>query len=154
MNKIPEGYTSLTPFIVFDDTTAAIDFYKKSLNAMVNISMPSSGGNIVYAELQIGTAKLMIGAPCSEVNEGEKTRSAKSLVGSPVSFYVYVENVQTAFDQAKASGMAIKKGIEDMFWGDRMGTLTDPFGIDWTVAEHIRDVPPAEIEQAMQKMAY
>jgi len=153
MNKIPEGYTSLTPFIVFDDTTAAIDFYKKALNAEVNMSMPAPDGTIMYAELQIGSAKLMIGAPCCPTEEGEKSKSAKTLGGSPVSFYVYVEDVQTAFDQANIAGMTEKKGIEDMFWGDRMGTLTDPFGIEWTIAEHVRDVSPAEMEKAMQKMA-
>ncbi len=155
MNKIPEGYTSLTPFIVFDDTITAIDFYKKALNAEVNMSIPAPDGTVMYAELQIGSAKLMIGAPCcpTEEGEGEKTKSAKTLGGSPVSFYVYVEDVQTAFDQANIAGMTEKKGIEDMFWGDRMGTLTDPFGIEWTIAEHVRDVSPAEIEEAMQKMA-
>ena len=144
MSRIPDGYTSLTPFIVFDDTEAAIEFYKKAFDAKTIMSMPASDGKIMYAELQIGSAKLMVGVPSSE-NGGEQTKSAKALGGSPVSFYVYVENVQEAFDKAKNAGMTEKKAIEDMFWGDRMGTLTDPFGHDWTIAEHVRDVSPEEI---------
>ena len=151
MSKIPDGYTSLTPFIVFDDTAAAIEFYKKAFGAEVIMSMPAPDGTIMYAELQVGSARLMVGAPCPETG-GEKTKSAQALGGSPISFYVYVEDVHAAFTKAKTAGMVEKKAPEDMFWGDRMGTLTDPFGLDWTVAEHIRDVSPEEIDEAMKKM--
>ena len=152
MSKIPEGYTSLTPFIIFDDVSTAIEFYKKALDADVNMSMPSSDGNIMYAELQIGSAKLMVSTPSSET-DGAKTKSAKSMRDSAISFYVYVEDVQASFNKAKDAGMLEKKGIEDMFWGDRMGTLTDPFNIEWIIAEHVRDVSPEEINEAMKKMA-
>ena len=149
MSKIPEGYTSLTPLILFDDASAAIEFYKKALDANVNMSMPSPDGNIMHAELQIGSAKLMVGIPSSET-DGAKTKSMRD---SPISFYVYVEDVQASFNKAKDAGMLEKKGIEDMFWGDRMGTLTDPFNIEWIIAEHVRDVSPEEINEAMKKMA-
>ena len=151
MSKIPDGYTSLTPFVVFDNTAAAIEFYKGAFDAEVIMSIPAPDGKIMYAELQIGSARLMIGTPCSE-SGGEKTQSAKILGGSPVSFYVYVEDVQAAVNKAKDTGMTEKKGIVDMFWGDRIGTLTDPFGLDWTVAEHVRDVSPEEISEAINKM--
>ena len=152
MSKIPEGYTSLTPFIVFDDAAAVIELYKKALGADVITTMPSPEGDIKYAELQIGNAMLMIGTPHSEAGV-EKTKSAKSLGGSPISFYVYVEDVQASFNKAKDAGMSEKQGIEDMFWGDRMGTLVDPFNIEWTIAEHVRDVSSEEMEEAMKKMA-
>ncbi len=108
MSKIPEGYTSLTPFIIFDDVSAAIDFYKKALDADVNMSMPSPDGNIMYAELQIGSAKLMVGTPSSET-DGVKTKSAKSMGGSPISFYSYVEDVQASFNKARDAGMLEKR---------------------------------------------
>ncbi|MDH5721898.1 MAG: VOC family protein [Alphaproteobacteria bacterium] len=149
MSKIPEGYTSITPYITFDDTAGAIELYKKALGAEVIMSMPAPDGKIMHAEIKVGNARIMVGSPCPE-NGG---KSAKTLGGSPVSFYVYVEDVQAAFDKAKGEGMTEKKAPEDMFWGDRMGTVSDPFGIDWTIAEHVRDVSPEEIEEAMKKMA-
>ena len=150
MSKIPEGYTSITPYIVMDNATAAVEFYKKSLGAEVIMTFPSPDGKIMHAEIEVGNARIMIG----NTNPKCDGKSAKSLGGSPVSFYVYVEDVQAAFDKATNEGMAEKQPLTDMPWGDRMGTLTDSFGIDWTVAEHVRDVSPEEIAEAMKKMAY
>lgn len=146
MSKIPDGYTSLTPYITFDDVNAAIELYQKALGAEVIMSMPAPDGTILHAELQIGTARIMVSGI------GDDCKSAKSLGGSPVLFYYYADDVQAAFNKAKNAGMTEKNPIKDMFWGDRIGTLTDPFGIDWTIAEHVRDVSPEEIEQAKKEM--
>lgn len=149
MSTIPEGYTSITPYITFDDAAEAIELYKKALGAEVIMSMAAPDGKIMHAEIKVGNARIMLGCPCPEYGG----KSAKTLGGSPISFYVYVEDIQSAFDKAKSEGMTEKKAPEDMFWGDRMGTLSDKFGLDWTIAEHIRDVSPAEIEEAMKNMA-
>lgn len=148
MSKIPEGFTSLTPYAIFDDVAAAIEFYKKALNVTENMRMPGPDGKVAYAELQIGNARFMMGGICPEAGG----KSARSFGGSPISFYHYVENIETAFAQAKAAGMKEKKAPEDMFWGDRMGTLVDPFQVEWTFAEHIKDVSPEEIKEALKKM--
>ncbi len=152
MSTIPEGFTSVTPYIVMDNTVATIEFYKKALGAEEKMCLHTPDGKVMYAEIQVGNARLMIGAPCPE-SGGELTRSAKSMGGSPISFYVYVEDVEAVFNKAKAAGMTEKKGIENMFWGDRMGTLTDPFAVEWTIAEHVHDVTPEEMEEAMKNMA-
>ena len=151
MSAIPEGFTSVTPFVVFDDTFKAVEFYKKALGAEEKLTFPAPDGTLIYAEIQIGTARLMMGAPCPTTG-AEATKSAKAMGGSPISFYVYVENVEAAFEKAKGAGMKEKKGIKDMFWGDRMGTLTDPFEVEWTIAQHIRDVSPEEMQEAMKEM--
>lgn len=139
MSPIPEGFTSVTPYVMMDDTAAAIEFYKKALGATEKLRLPAPDGNVVYAEIKVGNAIIMMG----NCRPG----------GSPVSFFVYVEDVESAFKKAKDAGMSVKKEIEDMFWGDRIGTLTDPFNVDWTIAQHIRDVSPEEMQEAMKKMA-
>ncbi len=151
MSTIPDGFTSVTPFITFDDTTKAVEFYKKALGAVEKLTFPAPDGTLMYAEIEVGTARLMMGMPCPETGS-ESTKPAKDLGGSPISFYVYVENVESAFKKAKDAGMKEKKEIADMFWGDRMGTLTDPFDIEWTIAQHVRDVAPEEMQEAMKKM--
>jgi len=148
MSSIPEGFSSVTPYIVMDDVSAAIDFYKKALGAEEKMRFPTPDGNVMYAEIQVGNARVMMGSSCSN-NDG---KSAKNYGGSPVSFYVYVDDVNTAFNKAKNAGMSVKKEVEDMFWGDRMGTLTDPFDMEWTIAQHIRDVSPEEMQEALKKM--
>lgn len=149
MSKIPEGYTSITPYITFDDTAAAIEFYKKAFAAEELKRLSSPDGNVAHAEIKIGNAVVMVCSPCPDFGG----QSAQTLGGSPVAFYVYVTDVEASFKKAKSAGMIEKKPLVDMFWGDRMGTLIDPFGVQWTIAEHIRDVSPAEMQEAMKKMA-
>ena len=148
MSTIPEGFTSITPYIVMDDAAAAIEFYKKALGAEEIMRFPTPDGGVMYAEIQVGNARMMMGHHCPEWGG----KSAKSMGGSPVSFYLYVEDLEATFSKAKSAGMSVKKKVEDMFWGDRMGTLTDPFNIDWTIAQHVRDVSPEEMQEAMKKM--
>jgi len=149
MTTIPEGFTSVTPYIVMDDAASAIEFYKKALGAEEKMRFSAPDGGVMYAEILVGNARIMMGNACPD-NDG---KSAKSFGGSPVSFYVYVDDVEAAFSKAKGAGMSVKKGLEDMFWGDRMGTLTDPFYMEWTLAQHVRDVSPEEMREAVKKMA-
>lgn len=148
MSIIPQGFTSVTPYITMDDVGEAVEFYEKTLGAEVVMSMPSPDGKVFHAEIKVGNARIMMGG----TNPSCDSKSAQSLGGSPVSFYVYVEDVEAAFAKAKTGGMVEKEALVDMPWGDRMGTLRDSFGIDWTLAEHVRDVPQAEIEAAMKEM--
>lgn len=149
MAKIPEGYSSITPYITYESSADAIDFYSKALGAKEIMRIPMPNGGVGHAEIQIGNARIML----SDTNEECNTKSAKELGGSPVSFFVYVEDVETAFTKAKKCGMTEQTALEDMFWGDRMGQLVDPYGITWSLAQHIRDVSPEEIEEAMKEMA-
>ncbi|GJL77197.1 MAG: glyoxalase [Nitrospinaceae bacterium] len=149
MTTIPEGFTSVTPYIVMDDPVAAIEFYKKALGAEEKMRFPTPEGGAMYVEFQVGNARMMIGSPCPD----DDAKSAKSLDGSPISFYVYVEDLEASFNKGKSAGMSVKKEVEEMFWGDRMGTLRDPFNVEWTLAQHIRDVSPEELQEAIKSMA-
>ena len=101
MSTIPDGFTSITPFITFDDTAKAVEFYKKSLGAVEKMTIPSPDGALMYAEIEVGTARLMMGMPCPETG----VESTKPVGRSAISFYVYVENVEAAFKKAKDAGM-------------------------------------------------
>jgi len=149
MTKIPEGLSSITPFISFENPSEAIEFYKKSLGAEVIVSLPAPNGDIMYAELQIGSSRIMVGKSGEECSGN----SIEHYGGSPVSFYIYVDNVEASFSKAKSAGMTDKQEITDMFWGDRMGTLKDQYNMVWSIAEHVREVSPEEMQEAMEKMA-
>lgn len=148
MTTLPDGFSSVTPYITFDDTNEAIAHYIKALGAQEIMRIPGPGGSVMHAEIQVGNARIMMGNTCP----GRDNRSAKTYGGSPVSFYVYVEDIDAAFDKAKEAGMTEKMPIEDMFWGDRIGKLSDPFNVEWTLAQHVRDVSPEEIEEAVKKL--
>ena len=141
---IPEGYQSLTPMFVFKDTRKAIEFYKKAFGAEERYVMPGPDGTgVMHAEVQIGTSIIMM---CDETPQCS-SKSAETIGESPVSFYVYVKNVDEAFKVAVAAGAESQMPVEDMFWGDRMGTVKDPFGYSWSLASHTRDLTPEEIQE-------
>jgi uncharacterized glyoxalase superfamily protein PhnB len=144
VQKIPEGYQTLTPMFIFKDARHAIDFYKKAFGAEERYVMPGPDGKgVMHAELRIGSSILMMG----EENPQYPCKSAESMGGSPVSFYVYVNNVDDAFELAVKAGAEVQMPVSDMFWGDRMGTVRDPFGYAWSLATHTRDLSPEEIAQ-------
>jgi uncharacterized glyoxalase superfamily protein PhnB len=122
-----------------------IEFYKKAFGAEERFRMPTPDGKgIAHAELKIGDSVFMIG----EEMPGEECSGAPvTLGGTPVGFYIYVKDVDDAFDRAVSAGAAIKHRVENMFWGDRTGTLTDPSGHVWTLASHVEDVSPEELER-------
>jgi PhnB protein len=151
VKAIPSGYHSLTPYLVVNDGNKAIEFYKQAFGATETVRMGGPGGKIGHAEVKIGDSMLMLS------DEMYGNRSPQSLGGSPVSIFMYVESVDSAFDRAVKAGAKADMPPQDMFWGDRFGKLTDPFGHQWALATHIEDVAPEEMkkrsQEAMAKMA-
>ena len=144
---IPEGYSTVTPMFIFKDARKAIEFYRRAFGAQERFVMPGPDGKgVMHAELQIGSSIIMMG----EENPQEPCKSAETIGGSPVSFYLYLENVDEAFRIALEAGAEARMPVEDMFWGDRVGTVQDPFGYNWTLATHIKDLTPQEIQQGAQ----
>ncbi len=148
---IPPGYTTVTPSMTVKDAPKVIEFYKKAFGATERMRMPGPDGKIMHAEIQIGNSIIMMN------DEVMGSRSAQTVGGSPISFYVYVEDADAAFKKAIAAGAKQQYALTDMFWGDRMGTLEDPFGHKWTIAQHVKDVSPEEMkkgqEEFMKQMA-
>jgi len=151
VKAIPSGYTTVTPSITVKDAPKVIEFYKKAFGATERMRMPGPDGKIMHAEIQIGNSIIMMN------DEVMGSRSAQTIGGSPVSFYVYVEDADAAFKKAIAAGAKEQYPLTDMFWGDRMGAVEDPFGLKWTIAQHIKDVSPEQMkkgqEEFMKQMA-
>ncbi len=142
---IPEGYHTLTPSFTFKDSKKAIEFYKKAFGAKVMEVLPSpDGARTMHATIKIGDSILMMG---DEMPNPNCSKSAETLGASPVSFYIYVPDVDAAFKQAVAAGATETMPVADMFWGDRCGSLKDPFGYSWMIGTHNRDLTQEEIQQ-------
>lgn len=144
---IPEEFHSVTPMFMFKDARKAIEFYKRAFGAQERFAMPGPDGKgVMHAEVRIGNSIIMMG----EENPQQPCKSAETIGGSPVSFYIYLENVDEAFRIAIEAGAEVRMPVQDMFWGDRTGTVQDPFGYSWTLATHIKDLTPQEIQQGAQ----
>ncbi len=144
---IPEGYQTVTPMLMFKDAGKAIEFYRRAFGAEERFVMPGPDGKgVMHAELRTGSSIIMMG----EEHPQEPCKSAETLGGSPVSFYIYLDNVDEAFRTALAAGAESRMAVEDMFWGDRAGTVQDPFGYSWTLATHTKDLTPQEIQQGAE----
>jgi PhnB protein len=139
---IPEGYEHVTPYLIIKGAAQAIDFYKKAFGATELFRMDHQG-KIGHAEIKIGGGIVMLADEFPEMGY----RSPTSLGGSPVGLMIYVENVDPFFDRAVSAGAKVVKPLQDQFYGDRSGTVTDPFGHQWTFATHKEDVPPAELNR-------
>lgn len=148
VKPIPDGYHSLTPYLVIDGAAAAMEYYKKAFGATELFRMEHEG-KIGHAEMKIGDSPLMLADLCAE--QGHK--DPKTLGGSPVGLMIYVDDVDAIYPQAIAAGGTEVKPLQDQFYGDRSGTLTDPFGHVWTVATHKEDVTPEEIDKRLAAMA-
>lgn len=146
---IPKGFTTVTPYLVIEGAGQAIDFYKRAFGAEEVTRMPGPDGNVMHAEIRIGGCMVMLGEACPERGHP----GAKALKGSPVSIMLYVDDSDAVVARAEKAGAKVTQPVTDMFWGDRYGTLEDPFGHKWGVATHVRDVTEAEIAEAMRKMA-
>ena len=141
---IPEGYRSVNVILTVDDAARAIDFYKQAFGA-TEISRLPMGDKIGHAELQIGDTRIMLNDEFAENgNLGPKARG-----GTPVGLIIYTEDVDTAFKRAIDAGGTETMKVENQFWGDRMGGLTDPFGHKWSIATHVEDVPESEFPARM-----
>ena len=151
VNPIPPDHTTVTASITLNDAPRAIEFYKKAFDAKVRGRMDGPDGKIMHAEIQIGNAVIMLN------DEVMGMRSAKSMGGSPISFYMYFEDADAAQKKAIAAGAKELFPVTDMFWGDRMGNVEDPFGYRWNIATHTKDMTPEEMkkggEQFMKEMA-
>jgi PhnB protein len=140
---IPEGYNTVSPYLAVDDAAAAIEFYKRALGAEETMRMDWGNGRIGHAELKIGDSHVMLSDPFPQ----SSTTSPKELGGTTGSIFMYVEDVDAVFKQAVDAGATATMEPENMFWGDRFGSITDPFGHVWSIATHVEDVPPEEMEE-------
>ena len=141
--SIPDGYHSVTPYLIINGATAALDYYTKAFGAKELFRMPAPEGKIGHAEIKIGDSPIMLADEFPEMGY----KSPKSLGGSPVSLMIYVEDVDSVFKQALAAGGKEQRPVKDQFYGDRSGTLEDPFGHVWHVATHKEDVSAEEMER-------
>ena len=144
VKSIPDGYHSVTPYLVIKGAADAIEFYKKAFGATELFRMEHEG-KIGHAEIKIGDSPIML----ADEHPAMGHVGPKTLGGSPVSLMIYVDDVDTIFNQAIESGSEPVKPLQDQFYGDRSGTLKDPFGHVWTVATHKEDVSPEEMGKRM-----
>lgn len=144
----PDGYHSITPYLITHDAAAAIEFYVKAFGATELMRLPGPNGKVMHAEIKVGDSPIMLADEFPEMG----IRSAKSFGGSPVSILIYTEDVDAMFAQAIAAGAIEKKPLADQFYGDRSGTIEDPFGHSWTIATHTEDISPEEIDRRFQEM--
>jgi len=144
----PPGYHSVTPYLALRDAKVAIDFYTRAFGAELVLKLDMPDGTIAHAEIRIGDSVLML----AEENPDWGNRSALSFGGSPVSMMIYVPDVDAAFARALAAGATQVRPVEDQFYGDRSGTLKDPYGYQWTLATHIEEVSTEEAQRRMQAM--
>ena len=150
VKPIPDGYPQVTPYLIVDGGAAAIDFYTKVLGATEKMRMPSPGDRIGHAELELGDSLIMLADEHPERN----IVGPRTVGGTPVMISVYVEDVDAVFERALAHGAKSTRPVENQFYGDRTGQFEDPFGHHWSVATHVEDVPPDEMEQrAAEAMA-
>jgi PhnB protein len=142
-NPIPEGYHTLQIYLAVEDASKAIDFYKEAFGAEETIRMPGPDGKVAHAELQIGDSKLMLSDPFPQSNVRPPTERG----GPTASIFMYVDDVDATFEQAQRAGATVVSELEDMFWGDRFGTVADPFGQVWAMATHKEDLSEEEIAE-------
>src|SRR5262249_36728008 len=136
---------SVTPYLIVHDAASAIEFYKKAFGAKELMRFPMPGGRIGHAEIKIGDSMVMLADEFPDMG----ARSPQSLRGSPVGLLVYVQDVDAVTNQAIAAGAKVVRPVEDQFYGDRSGTLADPYGHQWTVSTHKEDVSLQEMQQRM-----
>jgi PhnB protein len=147
---VPEGYHTVTPYLAVEDAAKAIEYYKRAFGAKERVKMEAPDGKIGHAELEIGDSLVMLSDPFPQGS----TKPPKELGGTSGSVFLYVEDVDSVVQDAVDAGATITMPVDNQFWGDRFGTVTDPFGHLWSIATHIEDVPPEEMaERAKAAMA-
>ena len=147
VKPIPDGMHSVTPHIVCADALAAIEFYKKAFGAIDAGKLLAPNGKLIHGMIRIGDSAVMLAEETPEWG----AISPNTLKGTPVTLHLYVDNADTAFERAVAAGATSVMPVADMFWGDRYGVLKDPFGHSWSIAHHVRDMSPEEMQAAATK---
>ncbi len=150
VRAIPEGYEGVTPYLIVHDGAAALDFYTKGLGAEELMRMPTPEGRIAHAEMRLGKAIFMV----ADESPDFLAHSPRTLKGTPVGLVVYVEDVDSLFNRAVASGAKVERPLSDQFYGDRSGTVEDPFGHKWTLSTHMEDLTPDEMEARAKAAGY
>lgn len=145
VKPIPDGYHSVTPYLIAKDAAVAIEFYKKAFGAIELFRVPGPGGAIMHAEIKIGDSIIMLADEFPQMD----ALSPTTIGGSPVGLMIYLTNVDEVFARAIAAGGKELRPLQNQFYGDRSGTLADPFGHKWTIATHVEDVTPEEIDRRM-----
>lgn len=147
VDPIPQGYRSVTPYLFIKGAANAIDYYKKVFGATERMRMPGSNGRVMHAELQIGDSIVMLADEHPEMG----ARSPQTVGGASSSLHVYVQDVDAVAKKAVDAGAQLARPVQDQFYGDRSGTIVDPFGHIWSIATHIEDVAPEEMQKRMAK---
>jgi PhnB protein len=143
VKPIPDGYHSVTPYLIVKGASRAIDFYKKAFGAKEIMRFPGPNNTVMHAEIQIGDSRVML------ADEGRDYKAPQADSGSPVSLMIYVPDVDKVFGQAVSAGAKSTRAVEDQFYGDRLGTLVDPFGHVWSISTHKEDVSEQEMQRRM-----
>lgn len=141
VKPIPKGYEGATPYLIIKGAARALEFYKNAFGASEVMRMPGPGGTVGHAEIKIGQAIIMLADEFPDMN----CKGPQSFGGSPVSIMVYVKDVDTFVDRAVSAGAKVCRPVANQFYGDRSGSLEDPFGHQWHFATHVEDVPPDEM---------
>jgi PhnB protein len=142
----PAGYHTATPYLIIKGAADAIEFYKKIFGAQEIVRMPGPNGSIMHAEIKIGDSMIMLGEEMAEMG----FRGPQSIGGSPVGICLYFPDVDARFNAAVAAGAKVTKPLQNQFYGDRSGTVADPWGHVWTIATHVEDVSPEEMDKRFQ----
>jgi PhnB protein len=148
VKPIPDGYNTVTPYLICKDAAKALDFYKRAFGAEQMVRMDGPGGSIAHAEIKIGNSPIMLADEHPQMGY----KSPLEYGGTSVSIVLYVADVDALFKRAIAAGAKEQRAVADQFYGDRMGTLTDPFGHVWSIATHKEDVAPDEMKRRMAEM--
>lgn len=148
VKPIPDGYHTVTPYLVVKGAAKALEFYQQAFGATVTMCMEGPGGSVAHAEFKIGDSPIMLG----DENPQWGATGPLTLGGTPTGICLYVPDCDGLFDRAVAAGARVERPLANQFYGDRSGTVIDPFGHKWTIATHIEDVPPDEMKRRMDEV--
>ena len=147
VKPVPDGYHTITPYLIVNGAAAAIEFYKRAFGATEVMRMPAPDGRIGHAELQLGDCRVMLADEYPQMD----CRGPQSVGGTPVFLHMYVDDVDTVVKQAVAAGARVVRPVQDQFYGDRMGTVADPYGHVWHVSTHKEDLSMDELRARAEK---
>ena len=148
VSPVPSGYSSVTPYLIIDGAARALDWYRQAFGARETMRLSGPDGRVGHAEIEIGDSRIML----ADESPAMGAKAPGAFGGSPVSLHLYVPDVDTTMAKAVDAGATVKHQPEDKFYGDRLGSLLDPFGHTWHIAAHIEDVTVEEIERRMATM--